>query len=1359
MKHNNLMQRIQRTVSLFFLLVSCCAKVNAIDFANYNVKQYSIVDGMLSNEITAILQDSNGFMWFGTNNGLSRFDGYNFTNFKSDFKKTTYLLSNQISALEEDFDNNIWIGTTLGINILNVKTGEMVELHGGLNGINITSIVAHNDSSMFISSSLGIFRYKDGKMNRLKGDLQNKASGYMRSIFIDSQSCLWISAWRGGYMVYDLQKECFINYPYLKGLKNIIINDVYEDKQNNIWISTWDRYGVFKISNPHDESKAVVENIKPIPIGSSLPVVFDISSGIEEGTVCLATAHGAQLVDSLNNVYPIEKRESRIKGSENVGLFTSKENEMWISMYGKGVAVMTAQNTFFNNYFIEQEASSSSISSIYMISPNTVLLGLRGIGLATYKLNERKVELCEEVNELRTNSGRINSIMCFYKPDKDSNTLLLGSRYGGLLQVEHQDDKIINIKKIIIDRYSNTTNFGVFDIQKDSQNTIWLASTYGLVGLRANGEKYELVEGDSSKLSHFNGKFISSFLVDNKDNLWLATKNQLYKYNQYKSIISDYRVDYNNINNNEVLCIHQDRQGNIWIGTKGGGLSWYNEEEDAFEAISNIELLNDDVVSGIESDEAGNLWLSTSNSIVNYSPQKPIGQRFKVFSYNEGVDIYSFNASLSCCSHMANDIYFFGGSNGFVSFQPTSTHNYEKTESPTITNLFIDSQSVLAKTQNEWQKFMAQLPPFTKKISLPYENKNITFEFALLKYNRQKSIKYAYKLDGIDKDWIYTSSSSRSVNYAGLPAGNYVFKVKAARNASEWSDVSSVHVNVGVAPWSSWQAYCFYCLLLLGAIYFIYVYVKKKTEFKRALEIEEINKTKSKELYDAKMRFFANVSHEFYTPLTIISCAKSSIKPQSDKEQRAIKTMAANIERLVNLLNQVILFRKIETGNDNVEIKELEVVSFLKDFCEVKFATLVEQRGVTLLFKCPFDNLRINTDVQKLNVIIYNLLSNAFKYNKDNGLIELTAEHKLKNNTPTLIIKVSDTGVGMNEETKKNIYKRFYRSGIEEQSAGIGLSFVNELVEMLGGSISVESTEGIGTLFTVELPIDNFKQTTITSPIITSITGQYAKNQTATKNDDKKVNLLIVDDNMELLHVLEESLSEKFNIYKSSNGNDAIQVLNESSINLILSDVVMPNIDGVTFVSTIKEDMRFSHIPVILLSAKNSIDDKVIGYKAGADGYITKPFSIDVLIANIESLLRNRNITAERFKGQTGEINTKEYVNNDIDKEFLDVTVQYIRDNILVKDFSIQSLYDNMNMSQSTFYRKLKLLTNMSPNELVRKVRIQIACEYFNAGEKRISNVCYSVGFSDPRYFSLIFKKEKGITPSEYVLNIKAKKE
>ncbi|MEI7502097.1 MAG: response regulator, partial [Paludibacter sp.] len=820
------------------------------------------------------------------------------------------------------------------------------------------------------------------------------------------------------------------------------------------------------------------------------------------------------------------------------------------------------------------------------------------------------------------------------------------------------------------------------------------------------------------------------------------------KQNTFSS--KSYTVSKRNINSDEINAIIVSKRGSVWVGTNNGGLNKYDRIRDVFVSKNkDFSLLEEDIKSIIEGDQ-NKLWLATNNKIIKIDL---IQKSSILFSTNDNIQISSFKAG---SFHKSSEgKFYFGGGNGYCSFFPNLKKQSTVANKVVLTDIEVFNHSIFNDLQPQLYDAIGKI------LHLNYKQRNVGFEFSALNYTSPSNINYAYKLSGVDKDWVKVDSKRRYVNYNNLSKGRYTFQVKSTDENGVWiPQATSLTIDVAPAPYETWWAFLLYILIFAVVLYIIYKTVSNRIILKRDLLISKIEQEKSEDLTQSKLRYFTNISHELLTPLTIISCLIEDFNLNFPNKFKQYSIMKSNVSRLKRLLQQILDFRKVESGNMKLGVKQLDLIEFINNIRWNNFDPLFAQKKIQFTTESP-DLLMAWFDADKLDKIMFNILSNALKNTASDGKINITIQTEIKNETEYVKIFISDTGCGIHPDKLPYIFNRFFGNEMSLESNGIGLSLTKDLIELHKGTISVESQLNIGTTFVVEIPIDSsayslsekesgIKETMLFPTEILENTEGSTKHPSPTKNTD--ILLLIVEDNVDLLMILANYFSRLYRVIKATNGIEALKVMKENEIDLVVSDVMMPEMDGITLCKTIKEEIEFSHTPVLLLTAKNQISDRIDCYNAGADAYISKPFEIDVLEARINSLILNKQKKNKEFQSSLS-INPKNYENDSIDGNFLRQAISVVEINMANFDFTHEQLIDAMNSSKSTFYRKIKSLTGLSPSEFVRNIRLKHACLMLKSETGNISDIAYNVGFNDPKYFSTCFKAEFGQTPREFVKN------
>lgn len=808
--------------------------------------------------------------------------------------------------------------------------------------------------------------------------------------------------------------------------------------------------------------------------------------------------------------------------------------------------------------------------------------------------------------------------------------------------------------------------------------------------------------------------------------------------------------------NDNIGAICVDDSGLVWMGSQEGDVFTYDPQTKKVENLSNMFDMLEESIYNIIMDQLGHIWISTNKRVVEYDPK------------NGGIMDYSTMGDVTVNSFMPNSYFksssgkiLYGGNRGISVFTPYEHLSDEPRRIKTmVADVKIDGTSSLLEKNN--QRFNLR----SQTISLEAGDKNIEIDFSSLNYAFPDKIKYAYKMDGVDDDWVYVRGDRQFAFYNQLPKGKRTFYLKTTDVNGLWSNyVAEVQVFKQPAFYETLWAYVSYVIFVLLCLYLFYRRMKRRMQLRHELRIAQIDKEKSEELVQTKLRYFTNISHDLLTPLTIITCLIDDAEMTSNNRISQLSMIRSNVNKLRRLLQQILDFRKVESGNMKLAVSKGDVISFVDDVCRVNFAPLMRKKNQTFTFMAKDKHLTGYFDRDKLDKIVSNLLSNACKYTKDGGDIKLLMELLFEFGHRQLRIQVIDTGEGIAPADLENIFKRFYTANNrdESESNGIGLSLTKDLVELHHGTIGVESELGKGSTFTVDLPIDKdsyeeyelmegeLSANNVKADVILE-NEELTDSETVENLRTADNHLLLVEDNEELLYLMERILSRHYHVLIAKDGLEALDIIKDNEIDIIISDVMMPEMDGLELCRTLKSNLETSHIPIILLTAKNTAEDRIECYNAGADGYISKPFELKILEARINNFIMHKKNKQEEFRTNV-EVNIDSLETSSIDKEFLDKVISVIKSNMSEGDFDVVQLADALAVSKSSLYRKMKIATGLSPIEFIRNIRLKHGSQLLKDRSISVAEVAYECGFSNPKYFATCFKEEFGVTPKEYQKN------
>lgn len=1333
MMRNNYVKHI---LLIFWIFNSLCAYALKVD-----ISRYSVTSGLSSNEINCIKHDRFNFIWFGTGNGLTRYDGYQFKTYFLNKISDDHSISNNIKFMDIDNDGNLWIVNDENkLFFLNVRFEEIqqISMEPFIKG-RINALMISSDGDILLGTGNGLFKYN----NSLKSFVfQKKIS--VKSLFEDSKKRIWVGTWSNGVYTFDLSTLDIVHYSLEENAK-IDVTGFAEDKNGHVWVSTWDSHNLYCLLEPDNPYSTMIKRYSSDEKNKIIPdkVMYGVLYDKLHDDLWVYTANGILVISS-----PGEKDEMtyidsfELGGSEVMSMCQDNDGLLWSSVLGTGIASIAYSEDLFQHKSFDAFLGKT-VTALYQ-DEDYLWIGLRKELLNLMDIKEKKIYSYDEIKYLKNLREGANAVQAIVK-ESNSDNLWLGTRYGGIYVVEKKGKDIVGCEKI----QSTPQGFsGRINTLAVDGETIWIGTIHGLFYLKVNEKDKTIV--DFNKLNSIIQFDEILGLFSEENGLWVGTKSKGVFRIDHNGSIHEYNIFNGKLNSNSGSCFFRDSNGKLWLGTQGGGISYYNSNDDSFIISDDVQMFSDDFIYSILEDSDKHLWVTTGRGLFFINLHE--NQYVIWYNQKEKLQNMQFLNGASLCTK--NNELLFGGYNGVDCFVKSNFEGREfKASNVCIVDVAVMNNSLSSMWRDE-KKCSDFLPPYTTKIELSYNHNNISFNYSCLSYENPSANRYAYRLLGVDEEWIYTDSSKRYISYNTLKSGNYRFEVKACGVSGVWSDVKGINIKVNPAPWFTVWAYILYFIVFVVIVYLSISMVKRRIRLRHALLIEQIEHKKSDEVNQAKLKFFTNISHELFTPISVLQCSIDKQMIDGSGDPVLLKIMRANLQRLQRLLQQILEFRKVESGNLKLKVSYNDIVLFVRKLCKENFNPLVEAKQISLLFASDQDSIMGYFDVDKLDKILYNLLSNALKYNYQKGIISVSVSEKTISERRFVVLKVENTGDGIPESRMPYLFQRFYEGDYRKfktHGTGIGLSLTKDLVNLHNGEIDVNSVPGETTVFTVTLPLDKdaYLDSQIdnlevekTSPAMELLTDN---------SEEEKYHVLIVEDDADLLMVISKVLSINFEVYTAMNGKEALDVLAISDrIDLVITDFVMPEMDGIALCKAIRGNELFSHLPVIMLTAKSQSEYQLEGLQSGADAYIAKPVEMGVLAAQIKTLLTNRKLIIDKFRHQE-DTNTSELGLNESDQEFLNEAIAVVESNLEDSEFSNESFCSQINMSQSTLYRKLKSITGMSANEFIRNIRIKKACELLQTTNKSVADIAYMVGFNDPKYFGVIFKKEKGVSPSKYV--------
>lgn len=1311
----------------------------------YKFKHFSISDGLPSNSIRCLTQDYRGFIWVGTESGVCRFDGLNFKIFKNNPADSTSIGSNYINSIFEDSRKNFWLGTDCGVYVYHPELESFSLFAPSTDeGTTITSGITHiledkQGNIWFATEGQGVFCL-DLKENRLQQYMFSSPQSsnaenlnFVYSLFIDSRQNIWASTKASGksLFLFDRESDAFRHYPIESKTKSIIYC-INEDERGDLWLGTWED-GLYKLNVSSGEVKTYLspkEKHGILHIHSILPYQRDILLvGSDDGLLELKISTGEHrlmraselLADGLSDkfIYPIYK---------------DREGGLWVGGYYKGLNYAPPDKGYIENFTHSEYKNSvcgNIISCFCEDSSGNMWIGSDDGGLSYFNTRNKTFKNYRPVAGQNSISyHNIHALLI------DDGKLWIGTYAGGLNVMDLATERF----RLYLPEDNNPNSIdgnSVYSIFKDNRGDIWVGSMYGI-------NKYNKTTDNFTRMRRI-GTTTLDITQDKDGTLWFATwGGGLFCYTpqtkEWKHYTSD-SADPSSLPHNMVFCLCMDSHERLWLGTDNG-LCYYDKEQDVF-VREPLAIPSLSVVNIISYDNA--LWLSTSNGFVRFCPET---KETKVFTTNDGLQ--SNHCTIKGSRLGLDKKIYLGTTHGFTILCPQTLKSNSYVPPIVITNFQLFNQDMRVRVDPVLPKAI----DFIDELTLTHKQNVFNIEYAALSYSAPSQNEYKYMLEGFDRDWNYVKNQQKAT-YTNLPAGKYTFRVMGSNNDGVWNEAgASLVIRVLPPFWRSTWAYLFYATLIIGAVFYAIRFIRKRTERKNQIRIKKLNDEKEKELYNAKINFFTQVAHEIRTPVSLIIGPLEKILEQSEQFGQTIRKeltiINRNSQRLLTLVNQLLDFRKAEQGGFTPCFSAQNIYTLSQNIYD-RFNPLIAKKGITFEFAMEKKDLIAVIDAEAYTKIVSNLLTNAVKHARKKISMIITQ------NDTFFMLNISDDGEGIEEQEQKNIFKPFYQIAENNKSGtGLGLSLVKLLTDAHHGMIDVTSRPGqTSFMATIPLTQDSTSDCKHEARALADINDfsfllEEEESEVSPEMDAAQPTVLIVEDNIDLCNFLHHEFSQAYNVVIAHNGQEGLERLSQQAISLIISDIMMPVMDGISFCKEVKSDYLYSHIPLILLTAKIESSIKVESLRTGADAYIEKPFSMQLLHAQIENLLNSRQLLKKKFS-EMPFMKLDSIAGNKADELFLSKLNSIIEENIANGDFSIDVLAEQLCISRSGLFSKIKMLTDMTPNELIHLVRLKKAAELLSTKEYRINEICYLVGFNNPSYFSKCFQKQFGVLPKDFI--------
>ncbi|SFZ95027.1 Signal transduction histidine kinase [Flaviramulus basaltis] len=1363
----NFMKYINTYILIFFISVYSNAQKTDLRFETIDYDE-----NFPQSTISKIIQGKKGFIWLGTENGLVRYDGYNFIRYYTSNKEEGIISNNHINDIYEDLDGNLWIGTSHGVNLYNRNTNDfkIIDLppvnpiKGGRNYI--SSFIEDDNKNLWVGTFGGV--KKLNKETHLLEDIFTETNLFLSSckvytLFYDNELGILVST-NSGLQSFDpttsLNKELpeliTENISFFKEKILKIIKEVNGD----MWFAT-ESAGVFlysKNQNKFVNYRVDLKNKNSISSNNVKDILY-----VDNNTLWFATDDGLNVFDKDKKQFTRHQHNPLISSTisdNNIRTFLKdREGSIWLGTKTGSINFFNKANSNFTNVgesiYQNFGLNNTIINAIIDDDNESLWVGTNGGGLNYLDFKNRKKEyyLIESFKGQNIITSLVN---------KNKETLLCGTLFG-LYQFNKKAKKFSKLS--IFQEEVQVSSLLVDD------EDIWVGTDgTGLVKISKNGdiENYQKKESGNSISDNF-----ITHIENRKNGLWVSTQFGLNFFNKKtkKFITILQGNEANSLSNNTLSTLFIDSKDRLWVGMGYGGLNYFDEKTKKFYLINEAMGLTDGDIKSISEDSQGNLWVSSNNLLFQIKIKDLIiplkKSNFEIISYGPKDGITVKNYSNNCSVIFEDEMLAFGGTKGLIIFNPNNIIKPKATSKIVLTKLIINNEEVKFSDNNSiLEKDISEAP----EITLNYNQKFIGFQFSSLNFINTENNKYAYKLESTfeDDSWHDIGTQNR-VNLAALNSGTYFFKLKSLNDLDNLN-VKSLKITILPPWWKTNWAYLAYTILIVSIFIITMNFIKSKVIIKQALLLKQTESARREELYNMKLDFFTNISHEIRTPLTLIQGPVeellSSYKEDS-KLKKKLTTIKKNSDRLLTLINELLDFRKIESKQMKIFCEKQDIIQFCFDIYE-SFKGLSERKNIDYKFVMNTKSIPVFFDKHQMEKVIYNLLSNAFKFTKKNGKIVISIE-EIPDDNCWIQIKIKDNGIGIPKDSKKKVFKGFFQvdeRGQKNTGSGIGLALSKTIVELHHGELNIENEPETWatTVFKISLQkgrahlnesqiVENDLEFTELKSNVEIVEKELLVPEQIIEDeeleDENKLHVLIIDDHKEIRKFIKEILQEEYTIIAFSNGQDAINYMEKQIPDLIICDVMMPEMDGFEFCKRIKTHENTNHIPVILLTAKTSTENRIDGLSLGADAYITKPFSVKVLKLNIINLLSSKEILRQKYSGSF-------IIDSNLEKlempeeMFIKKLMKIIEQNIEKPDFDVNELVKEIGMSRTVLYKKVKALTNHSVASLIKHLRLKKAADILLNTNYHISEVTYLVGFSDRKHFSKEFKKIFKVSPTEY---------
>jgi len=1359
-----------------------------------NQNEYNFVpidDGFTQSAITSILKDNEGFTWIGTySDGLFKYNSIDFKSYKQELNsKEGSLNSSIVYSTFQDSQNNIWVGTELGLNLYNKAKDDFDEVYLLKNGEKVkfaVHAITEFDENTLLYGTHQQGLYKLDKKTRLSKLIKYKKNestiNLQINAIVKSKNGRFLIGTNQGLMTFDPYNEILqlAKFSTKNGYDTIKkpIESMLIAADNSIWIGTFSS-GLIRI----DDKLGGVYSLENFRVTKKR--IMSLAQKANSNILCGSENDGLFEINyktkNIKNYQQDKLNQKGIKSNSIWTVYIDDKNRIWLGYYNNGIDIHDYNYNKFNSFksfpYLSNSLNSNSVTGISKDNKGKLWISMFDGGVDVYDTKSKTfTNLFDQNNGIAEGLNRLDIPTIFID---SKNNVWVGTWNSGLFFLKNKSKKFVNI---------NTTSFNsvfksnrIMSFDEDSNGTIWIGTFLsGLYSYSPSKGIFTHHNTPEFVKHNINTSNIRKVLVDYNDAIWLGTRAGLFKVESTKTNVFNVSSlnkkmnddlgsnKTNSIMPNIVFSLFEDIDKSLWIGTLGNGLYKYNSKQDVFKRFTINNGLIHETVFSLTQGNSGDLWIGGNKGLSKFNSDTNL---FINFNKKDGLLSNTFN--YNAVYKDENNVLFFGNAKGINYFNPDKILYNKEKPIVYLSNLKISNELIYPEKENSPLK---KIISNTKELILTDQQNIFSLEYFGINYTRSENNQYAYILKGFDKDWNFVGTN-RNATYKNIPQGDYTFMIKASNNDGIWNDTPTT-LEIQVLPpwWATKTAISLYLFSLIILFYVVYKYVSIRVNEKRVLSMEREQYKQFEALNAKKIQFFTNISHEFRTPLTLILTPLEDIidsdNPEfSEETKEKHNTIFKNAKRLSRLINELMDFRKLQFNKMVINASQINIVPFIEEVVS-HFEEEASLKDIILSVEYDQDDFIIWSDPSMLEKIIFNLLSNAFKATEAGGLItvqinnptELILLPLVSETQPVkgLEIIIKDTGLGIKRENLKKVFDRFYQANeMNEQyygGTGIGLELVKSFVDLHKGKIVLTSKENIGTTFKIYLPFgySHLNQKNINNEQENSI-NQYSDSNIKELSDQyflkekeavSKKMVLIVEDNIELRTYIKNELKNEYHVKEAENGLDGLEKANKYIPDIIITDVMMPIMDGFELCEQIKKDIKTSHIPILMVTAKGMQIDKVKGIDSGADVYLNKPFNMKVFKSHLKQLINSRQVLFDKYFNSVSTTIDSDNTTS-LDKEFMNNVLTFINKNLNDEKLNVEHLASELFLSRSKLYRKIKALTGDTANEFIRKVRLEKAKQLIENTNQTISEICYKVGFSSPSYFTKCFKVYFHILPTE----------